>query len=154
MKKFEVGKKYGCRSICNNDCIFEFEIIKRTEKTVVIKDTFGKEKRCKIHIENDEEYIYPQGKYSMCPILKGSEVMEETQNIVKREIETQDVEVKAEEKADNVTYVYFQKPDEEVRTELKKRGFKWSSRQGVWQRLLNRNAVYAARQIKELQKRG
>ena len=82
MTKFEVGKKYSCRSIADRDCIFEFEIIKRTEKTVVIKDGL-KEKRCKIHSENEEEYIYPLGKYSMCPTLRSSkEMIEETQNVV------------------------------------------------------------------------
>ena len=48
--------------------------------------------------------------------------------------------------------LFDEKPDEELRTKLKRNGFKWSSRQGVWQRLLNRNAIYAAEQIKELQK--
>jgi len=80
MMKFEVGKKYDCSSICDGDCVFEFEVIKRTEKTVTIKDSFGKEKRCKIYTENDEEYIYPLGKYSMCPTLRSSkEIQEKTQ---------------------------------------------------------------------------
>ena len=109
MTKFEVGKKYSCRSIADRDCIFEFEIVKRTEKTVVIKDGL-KEKRCKIHSENEEEYIYPLGKYSMCPTLRSSkEMTEKTQDIVKQEIKTQDIEVQT---TNNVTYVDFQKPEE------------------------------------------
>ncbi len=109
MTKFEVGKKYSCRSIADGDCIFEFEIIKRTEKTVVIKDGL-KEKRCKIYAENEEEYIYPLGKYSMCPTLRSSkEMTEKTQDIVKQEIKTQDIEVQT---TNNVTYVDFQKPEE------------------------------------------
>lgn len=39
------------------------------------------------------------------------------------------------------------KPDEETRTALKKRGFKWSPRAGAWQRQLTNNAVAAAREI-------
>ncbi len=110
MTKFEVGKKYSCRSIADGDCIFAFEIIKRTEKTVVIKDSFGKEKRCKIHAEKEEEYIYPLGKYSMCPTLRSSkEMTEKTQDVVKQESKTQDIEIQT---TDNVTYVDFQKPEE------------------------------------------
>lgn len=109
MTKFEVGKKYSCRSIADRDCIFEFEIVKRTEKTVVIKDGL-KEKRCKIYAENEEEYIYPLGKYSMCPTLRSSkEMTEKTQDIVKQKIKTQDIEVQT---TNNVTYVDFQKPEE------------------------------------------
>lgn len=48
--------------------------------------------------------------------------------------------------------LFDEKPDEELRTKLKRNGFRWSPSQGVWQRLLNRNAIYAAEQIKELQK--
>lgn len=31
-KKFEVGRTYATRSVCNSECIFKITIIKRTEK--------------------------------------------------------------------------------------------------------------------------
>lgn len=46
--------------------------------------------------------------------------------------------------------IFDGKPDETIRTALKKRGFRWSPSNSAWQRLLNSNAIYAAREIKEL----
>lgn len=41
------------------------------------------------------------------------------------------------------------KPDEETRTLLKKHGFKWSRYEQAWQRLYNRNGIYAVRYVVE-----
>ena len=44
-------------------------------------------------------------------------------------------------------------PDEETRTILKKHGFKWSRYEQAWQRLYNKNGIYAVRYVvKEIQK--
>jgi hypothetical protein len=67
--RFEVGKHYATRSVCDHSCVFVYEIIKRTEKTVTIADSFGKVKRCKIHKDSRAEYILPEGSFSMCPVL-------------------------------------------------------------------------------------
>lgn len=72
MKKFEIGKKYSVRSISNNDCVWTYEVIKRTAKTVTITD--GEEvKTCRINGKLSEyreaETILPLGNYSMCPVL-------------------------------------------------------------------------------------
>jgi hypothetical protein len=39
------------------------------------------------------------------------------------------------------------KPDAEVRTKLKRNGFRWSPTEGAWQRQLSNGAKYAAREI-------
>lgn len=44
---------------------------------------------------------------------------------------------------------FADKPEPEVRDRLKHRGFKWSPRNGCWQRQLNDNARYALRQLIE-----
>lgn len=41
------------------------------------------------------------------------------------------------------------KPDEETRTLLKKHGFKWSRYEQAWQRLYNRNGIYAVKYVIE-----
>lgn len=47
------------------------------------------------------------------------------------------------------------KPDEEVRSILKNRGFRWAPKEGAWQRPLNDNGRYAARRVLEkLEKKG
>lgn len=52
----------------------------------------------------------------------------------------------------NRIQIYFDaKPDEDIRRELKSRGFKWAPSQGAWQRQLNGNGLYAIRQIQCVQ---
>jgi len=65
MNTFTENQELSARSICNNDCIFTATVIKRTAKTVTIKDDRG-ERRCKIHNYGDGEFIFPYGQYSMC----------------------------------------------------------------------------------------
>jgi hypothetical protein len=72
MKKFEIGKTYEMRSICNQECVWSYKVIARTAKTITIDD--GKEvKKCRI-IQKVSEYrnaetVYPLGQYSMAPSL-------------------------------------------------------------------------------------
>lgn len=66
MLKFEVGKKYSSRAICNYNCIFEIEVTKRTAKSIAYKYE-GKDRRSKINYDSDgNEYIVPD-RYSMAP---------------------------------------------------------------------------------------
>lgn len=46
-----------------------------------------------------------------------------------------------------IQFIFDGKPDDEVRSLLKSHGFKWSPREGAWQRLLNDNARSAADRI-------
>ncbi len=45
--------------------------------------------------------------------------------------------------------IFDGKPDPEVRTVLKKNGFKWAPSQGAWQRMLNLSGKYALNRVKE-----
>lgn len=72
MKTFEIGKSYSMKSVCNQDCVWIYEVIARTTSTITITD--GKEtKTCRINKKisgyRDSETILPLGKYSMCPML-------------------------------------------------------------------------------------
>ena len=69
-KKFEVGKTYWMRSICDSNCIWNVKIIKRTAKTIMVDIDGEKEtKRKKIDVYNGVEFIFPLGQFSMCPML-------------------------------------------------------------------------------------
>lgn len=73
MKRFEIGKRYSVRSICDHDCVWSYEVIARTEATVTIKDVDDNSvKRCRVIISklDGNEFIRPLGKYSMCPVLR------------------------------------------------------------------------------------
>lgn len=73
MTKFEIGKEYSCRSICDHECAWTFTVTARTEKTITVTDG---EKTKKLRIIqglsewNGTESCYPLGKYSMAPILR------------------------------------------------------------------------------------
>jgi hypothetical protein len=73
MTKFIVGKTYQCRSVCDHDCIFKYEVISRTKAFITIKSHNEITKR-KVYMNETEEYCYPQGQYSMCPILKANSI--------------------------------------------------------------------------------
>lgn len=66
--KFETGKTYFTRSICDYDCIHQFEILKRTEKSVWVQ-VDGKVSRRAIEIHNGIESFFPFGKYSMAAMI-------------------------------------------------------------------------------------
>ena len=68
MKKFNENKTYETRSICDYDCIFKMEVIKRTEKTITIK-IMNQIKKIKVFMYEDKEACYPLGKYSMSPMI-------------------------------------------------------------------------------------
>ena len=72
MRKFEIGKEYSMRSICNQECVWTYTVIARTAQTITISN--GKEvKKCrvvkKISEYRNAETISPLGQYSMAPSL-------------------------------------------------------------------------------------
>jgi len=71
MTKFLVGKTYFCRSLCDYDCIFNFEVIARTGKTLTLKDGQSIIKRKILEDCYDTvEACRPYGSYSMAPYLR------------------------------------------------------------------------------------
>ena len=70
MRVFTDSQQLFSRSICDHECIFRGVVIKRTEKTVTITTPRTGVKRCKIHLNDEGEYIFPFGQYSMAPIFR------------------------------------------------------------------------------------
>jgi len=71
MAKFEVGKKYWTRSVCDHETIIPITVEKRTAKTL----TTTEGKTLRISVYNDVEQVKPWGTYSMCPIIGADKVM-------------------------------------------------------------------------------
>ena len=72
MKTFEIGKTYHMASPCNQNCVWTYEVVKRTAQTITLSD--GKKTiKCRIIKKVSEwrgaESVYPLGQYSMCPSL-------------------------------------------------------------------------------------
>ena len=75
MKTFEIGKTYTHGWIGDSNLFTTWKVVKRTAQTITITD--GREtKTCKIIKQLSEwrgaESVYPEGKYSMCPILSAN----------------------------------------------------------------------------------
>jgi len=58
--------------------------------------------------------------------------------------------VEANTEANRLQIFFEEKPDEAARAELKGNGFRWSPKEGAWQRQLTSNAYYAADYIKAI----
>lgn len=74
MKRFEINKTYTNGR--NLDYKWTATILKRTAKTVTIKEPVTKEiVRKKIYITDNTEYIFPTGIYSMAPIVRAEYIV-------------------------------------------------------------------------------
>lgn len=58
--------------------------------------------------------------------------------------------VEANTDANRLQIFFDEKPDEATRAELKSNGFRWSPKEGAWQRQLTDNAYYAANYVKAI----
>lgn len=72
MRKFETGTRYTMRSICDHECVWTYEVIKRTAQTITLYD--GKEEKTVRIIKSISEHrgaesVMPLGRYSLAPIL-------------------------------------------------------------------------------------
>jgi hypothetical protein len=68
---FQVGSTYEFGWIGDSEMKSEITITKRTNSFVTF--TYGREtKKAKINFFDGSEYIFPEGKYSMCPTCKAS----------------------------------------------------------------------------------
>ena len=68
MKQFKAGSKYYCRSICDHNCIWYFDILKRTDKSVWV-EVDNKIVRRSLRVWGGSEQFNPFGSYSMAPIV-------------------------------------------------------------------------------------
>jgi len=75
--KFETGKTYAARSICNHDCVWEFKVLKRTAKRITLLDTQDGIERVKgITVDHTGgERVYPLGRYSMAPSITPDKIV-------------------------------------------------------------------------------
>ena len=74
--EFKVGQTYETRSTIDADYVIWAEIVRRTEKSAVIKTSSNPDgKRVKIYRSSfGYEYLMPWGRYSMAPCISAKEV--------------------------------------------------------------------------------
>lgn len=87
--RFEVGKSYACRSVCDYDCIFTFEVVARTASTITIRGSaVTGTKRRKLRERDGVEIIDPLGRYSMSPVLCADKPADAKVDVAKPQIPT------------------------------------------------------------------
>lgn len=72
MLKFETGKTYSCRSLCDHECVWSFTIAKRTDKTITTACGKTLKINAKLSEYNQTETVFPLGRYSMAPTLRAN----------------------------------------------------------------------------------
>lgn len=66
--KFETGKTYTTRSICDYNCIFSITVAKRTAKTITTTDG----KTLRVGERDGVEQVFHLGRYSMAPCIRAA----------------------------------------------------------------------------------
>jgi len=73
MATFEVGRMYNTRWAGDSQLTITCLIAGRTAKTVkALVD--GKIKSYKLHIRNNEEFFFPEGRFSKAPVMSASKI--------------------------------------------------------------------------------
>ena len=110
MKKFEIGKEYFTRSICDSECIFSIKITGRTAKTVSY-EYMGESRRSKIRFDDSGEYIQPD-RYSMAPTFRAEREVQPEEEAPTAEESA--VSVPAEDAAPSNVITISQPADSEI----------------------------------------
>lgn len=76
MKQFKVNGLYSMRSICDQNCVWQYIVTARTAYTITLKSMNGNKAetiKCRISKMVSEyrgaETVFPLGQYSMAPML-------------------------------------------------------------------------------------
>ena len=95
------------------------------------------------------DYVRERGIYTPNSKIFGyyKEIQESEPDTANDGTKFQGAEILANEHLDRLQIKFDGKPSEEVRTDLKKRGFRWSPHYGVWQRQLTNDAMWEAKRI-------
>jgi hypothetical protein len=70
---FEAGQAHACRSASNAGITYTFQIMARTAKMVTVRDSYGKDRRCKIRTDERGEWTLPQGDHAWAPVIRAQD---------------------------------------------------------------------------------
>lgn len=104
--KFETGKQYQVRSIGDHNCIWVFEVTRRTAKSIWVNcEGQYQNKRLVVSVRDGQEIVKPFGTYSMSPTLRASNVIEtgeiEITDRAQKEAEACEAEYLADRRAES-----------------------------------------------------
>ncbi|MSA99653.1 DUF3560 domain-containing protein [Finegoldia sp. BIOML-A3] len=136
----------------------------RKHKTMVGFEDLSDEKAAEINKRIDEDYSFnkkPAPSYilsNLNAMIKSTEKrleqLKELDEMEYEEIEFDNCTVISNDKTNRVEMHFGYKPGEDVRSLLKRKGFKWSRNNECWQRMRNKNslntAISLAKEIDEM----
>lgn len=94
-----------------------------------------------------QTYALQNNNANINNVKKRIEQLENAENLESNEIIFNDIKI-LDNVEENRLQIYFPgKPEEAVRAQLKRNGFRWSKYYGCWQRHRSNQAIYAAKQI-------
>ena len=67
---FQVGTSYSTRSACDFDCEFTWTVIGRKGQMLTLENRRGEVSRRKVGSSPDGDWCYPDGKFSMAPVIR------------------------------------------------------------------------------------
>ena len=77
MTKFEIGKTYSTRSICDHNCIFSITVLSRTASFITVANR-NEVNRLKVSTAHNgtEEQVFPNGRHSMAACIGATDTKE------------------------------------------------------------------------------
>lgn len=82
-KTFQVGATYRYGHVTDHTWKTHVTVTQRTAKFVTLQHSDGREVRVGVKTDHDGEWVFPDGRYSMCPVLRAADVLEEVSDTVK-----------------------------------------------------------------------
>lgn len=118
MVRFEIGKVYECRSICDYDCIWTYTVVARTASTITIKNnSTGETQKNRIlgySKQSGIESVHPLGNYSMCPVLSADKMRCEKSEADAKEIAENIVNAYKRNNGDFISKMFLGLTDEQA----------------------------------------
>lgn len=119
MVRFEIGKVYECRSICDYDCIWTYTVVARTASTITIKNnSTGETQKNRILCYSKQfgvESVHPLGNYSMCPVLSADKMRCEKGEADAKEIAENIVNAYKRNNGDFISKMFLGLTDEQAK---------------------------------------
>lgn len=76
--KFQVGATYVYGHPVDHTWKTVVTVIRRTAKFITIEDSDGQQRRVGVKTDQAGEWVFPEGSYSMCAVLRASHVVEQS----------------------------------------------------------------------------
>lgn len=99
-----------------------------------------------------EHFKLSNNSQNMARIKKRIQWLENNSKIKSSEVTINGVRIFQNMEANRLQIFFPGKPDNDIREQLKRHGFRWSPREGAWQRHVSNTATYYAKQIAALVK--